>query len=411
MALSSDFFIEGLVDYPSPSDSVPTLNLLMFGVMGAGKSSFINSVVTSLHSEMLLIAPVGGQDDQFTKELKQFLLSEIKAVKNCQIAIWDTWGVDDTNYQCDFLLKLLSGEIPNGFKMEKVHVTPGNTPSVEQKEEKGERMHGVFLFVPLGILEDQEKTNRVKEILKHTNYMGMTATLIVTRADTVADADKFKRDIALKFNLPLFRVNTVSNYVEEREKDFKIDKRTLWIFSEGVKRAQTYYDYYCRPPSVSRSPSRDEKLKAPIPLVYLCQTGSSKENAEAKVRNVDGSCSVAAFRTRIMDELNETFAQVTFVGSRSESDAVSSLIKNEVLTIAFPAAKESKVVVMRDQQPVGVLHRVELATKLVDLRKRINAELEISTFTFLDEGIQVFPQQEKGTLVSDLIKEGKIFIR
>jgi len=323
--------------------------------------------------------------------------------------------------------------------------------------------------------------NRVKEILRETNHMGINATLIVTRADTVADPYIRQGDIALKFSLPPYRINMVSNYTRESEKDFKIDKRTLWILSEAVQRAQNYFEFHCNqrlgtyspthptftpassssspvsiwdqmfprpsasnslpsttsPNPISTSPSAsNSRISTTSPIstspppyqqptsqpgrliakIILCPNGSRAE-AKGQIKNVDGSSSVADFRSRIVAELGDTYSQVIFPGSQSDSQAISSLLSNDgILNIAFPTpnvptSKEIKLVVVRGSARVGVLLRADLSAKLADIRTRIVNELGVSSFSFCDDGIPIFSAQENIYPLGDIVKEGQVFIQ
>jgi len=328
-------------------------------------------------------------------------------LSNCNIQLWDTWGVDEKNYKSNFLLELLNGQIPDGFKMESVNVSGSDPERKSTEEEKASRMHGVFLFVPIGILGDNAFCSRVKEILTDINRMGINAILIVTRADSVDDPVSLQKEIAEAFALPPYRVYMVSNYVDAKQKDFQIDKRTLYVFWDALKGAHTFWELFCSPKTLSQAVSTPR-----IPRVWLCEAGSPKEDAKGIIRSVDGSSAVSAFKERIVLELGDEYSQVSFPGSQSDSQAIAMLLVDGVLTISLrKEAKEAKILVVRDNTTVGIIQRVPRSTKLIDLRARIVDELELTSFAFCDEGIRISSRQEGIYTVEDIVKNGEVIIK
>lgn len=64
--------------------------------------------------------------------------------------------------------------------------------------------------------------------------LGLSKTLIVTKLDTIKSANlrwTLRGEIAAEFGLPGYKVNLVSNYTENSQKDFQIDKVALRVSS------------------------------------------------------------------------------------------------------------------------------------------------------------------------------------
>jgi len=211
-------------------------------------------ILTALSPQIMRCAPVGGDYDHTTREYRCFHLGQLCSLPATQICLWDSWGLDETNYTADFLLRILHGELPNEWEMHNVCIDGTNLPTSSLDETSIRRVHAVLLFVPIGILEDQVLLGRVKESLRLTNKMNLNALIIVTHADTLEAKNRstHQQKIAGEFNLPSHRINLVENYTKDAEKSFEIDKNTLRILAEITAIGDQYIKTFLQPSPTMR---------------------------------------------------------------------------------------------------------------------------------------------------------------
>ena len=239
----------------------PKVNILFYGVIGAGKSSFMNSIFTSLLSEYCDVANVGGGANHCTRNLRCFPLGKnVDQLGDCNIQFWDTWGVESQNYNAHFLSDLLNGKIPNGFSMIQERSRQTTPLSNDEMNEIERRIHGVFLFVPIGILEDKGMVKTIHDILQIIKEKEVFVTLIVTRADTVKEPHLLQSEITQEFKLLSCQVAMVSNYTKSREKEFLIDKMTLYVISLMIDDCGAYIRNH-----LARFANRFESIPSPLP--------------------------------------------------------------------------------------------------------------------------------------------------
>ena len=223
-------------DFP---EYAPSLNILLFGIAGAGKSSFMNSILTSLLPDYCEVAAVGGNEHHVTKNIRCFPISRnVQGLGNCCINLWDTWGVDDTNYRHEFLSEILKGNVPAGFQMKES--TNGRNLPAAMGSSLTRRIHAVFLFVPIGILEDNAMCQKMSSLLEEILDAEINADFIITRADTISNPHALKLQIANKFKIAENRLHLVSNYINSNQKNFLIDKVALNIFNDTVSKGENY---------------------------------------------------------------------------------------------------------------------------------------------------------------------------
>ena len=240
--LSSEWFTNEYVNYQTPNPVIaPSLNILLFGIQGAGKSSFMNSILTSLLPDYCEAANIGGSTSHVTQNIRCFPIPQnVAELGNCRINLWDTWGVDESNYRYEFLSEILQGKIPNGYEM--MVANHGNnvvTPSPPMSNVH-RRIHGVFMFVPIGVLESSPMCERIRNLIEEINKMEINTDIVITRADTINNPQNHKTQISVQFNIPENRVHLVSNYTKDTEKNFLIDKVTLEILSIMVAKCEQY---------------------------------------------------------------------------------------------------------------------------------------------------------------------------
>jgi len=175
------------------------LNFLVFGVVGSGKSSFLNSVLTCFSSEIVSKAAVGGTTDHVTSNITRYQLGQLPGLEHVKINFYDIWGLDPNNYEHGFMLKVLNGQLPENYNMLERIAFRGERSVQWSTDEK--RIHGVLFFVPINVLDDDSMVRRVAENIKLcvVNYQ-LNPILIVTRSRQVGNQlAKKKKEISSRF--------------------------------------------------------------------------------------------------------------------------------------------------------------------------------------------------------------------
>ena len=237
----------------------------------------MNSIFTSLHSEYCDVANVGGGANHYTRNLRCFPLREnVDQLGDCNIQFWDTWGVESQNYNAHFLSDLLNGKIPNGFSMIQERSRQTTPLSNDEMNEIERRIHGVFLFVPTGILEDKGMVKTIHDILKIIKDEELFVTLVVTRADRVLEPHLLQYQITQEFKLLSYQVAMVSNYTKSCEKEFLIDKMTLFVISQMIDDCGAYIKNH-----LAKFAKRFESIPSPLltpPVVYPLSPPSHQQS-------------------------------------------------------------------------------------------------------------------------------------
>ncbi|KAK9822553.1 hypothetical protein WJX74_004150 [Apatococcus lobatus] len=143
------------------ADNAPNFNLVVFGLAGGAKSSFINSVMTLLSSgtKVLEIAPKGGDMAHTTIAIGAY------NPPGTNIMLRDTWGLTVDNYKAEdrILPAMLAGFLPRRFDMRE---GLDNNPAILRRGEidrQKRRAHAVLFFVPHGVVTSDDEAKALSD--------------------------------------------------------------------------------------------------------------------------------------------------------------------------------------------------------------------------------------------------------
>lgn len=98
-----------------PPEPLTHVNILLFGGVGAGKSSAISTLDSVLKSRISRIAPYGAGTQSFTSTLTRHTFRQGGGALKLQL--WDVAGWSSLDYQGGELGLLLDGHLPEGANL------------------------------------------------------------------------------------------------------------------------------------------------------------------------------------------------------------------------------------------------------------------------------------------------------
>ena len=224
----------------------PSLNILLFGKGGAGKTSFINSILTSLLPHYCNLANI-DRGRHVESNLICFPISKnVDQLEKCNINLWDTI-CNESDFRIEFLSEILKGNVPNGCCLfETINGRDEYLSTSLFKKQEHRKMHAVLLFVSIGILEDLPMCKRLKDIIREVHIYEIAMEIVIT-VDLIADTnhDQIQSQFADRFHIPVNKVHLVENYHNDYrdncttpKKNFLQDKVALNIFNIVVHEAE-----------------------------------------------------------------------------------------------------------------------------------------------------------------------------
>lgn len=163
----------------------PELRVQLWGFMGTGKSSFINTTFSSLMGVV--------EDNPNVRQWATVLYSEktvtvqrtVFRPPRVNVALIDIWGAEENveRYPKDIWAPLLQGRLPDGFKMPEGGFE--DNPSVFVKDPRN-KPHALFVFVTATAVQLPAYMEQVTRAYREAASAGIVPVVILTQVDKLA---------------------------------------------------------------------------------------------------------------------------------------------------------------------------------------------------------------------------------
>jgi hypothetical protein len=226
----------------------------MFGLTGATKSSFINSVATLLDpsfTDLKNPARAGGSQEHVTTSIGRYQFHNFR--------FYDVWGLTKNNYLGQELEYIMRGNLPVNWDMTRVNNIPEDILKRGKENAHEREIHCVLFFLPQAALNDPALSH-VRTLLKRNYELissigNMNPLLILTKVDELSqrirqdptathnEIEQLKKSASSTLNIPENRIYHTVNYTSETRKNFRIDKITAIVLDAALQSASTFVEY------------------------------------------------------------------------------------------------------------------------------------------------------------------------
>eukprot|EP00457_Paulinella_chromatophora_P007152 gb/GEZN01007173.1/.p1 GENE.gb/GEZN01007173.1/~~gb/GEZN01007173.1/.p1 ORF type:complete len:479 (+),score=49.71 gb/GEZN01007173.1/:30-1466(+) len=228
------------------------LNVMCFGPVGAGKSSLISSIKTVLgdsktpeYEEALALGGVSHG----SVHLREHTPSDLP------LRMIDTWGLAKDTYTKQNLEKIIKGEVPFGWHMEKMSELK-ERPEVRASH-KGRRVHGLLYFVPVANLANQTAMNELRDQLNVVRKQMISPLVLLARIDErienirknpqelLASSQELKdlrSQVAQTLGVPEGTILPTIPYHLEQERSMQLEKLVVHTLDQALRMARNKYD-------------------------------------------------------------------------------------------------------------------------------------------------------------------------
>ena len=142
--------------------SVPKFNILLFGGVGAGKSSMFSTIDSISQGRTSRRAQTGQGSGSLTLDLSKYKLAQPGTKERVKWELWDSmgWGTDD--YKKGELGFILDGNLPNNCRLG--HDVSTKIQGFKAHPSLEDRVHCVILVVPCHAATDDTYLTRLREM-------------------------------------------------------------------------------------------------------------------------------------------------------------------------------------------------------------------------------------------------------
>ncbi|CAM4656853.1 unnamed protein product [Leuciscus chuanchicus] len=256
-----DELMKMIRDYKPLMPSVSRVRILMIGPVGAGKSSFFNSINSVFMGRMTSKAMSGSAGTSLTTQFRTYPVKDGREGKPLPFVLCDTMGLEEQSgagLDIDDISSILQGHVPDRYKF-------NPTTPFQPEEQKAfrppslqEKIHCVVYVIDATkiSLMSSKLEEKLAAIRKKVNSLGIAQIVLMTKVDEacplveedlqslyVSSYIKTKvQEVSSRLGVPVSCVLPVKNYSQELELELNCDVLLLTALQQMLRFADDYFD-------------------------------------------------------------------------------------------------------------------------------------------------------------------------
>ncbi|KAG2461692.1 interferon-induced protein 44-like [Polypterus senegalus] len=254
--------LERIRNYKTLTESVEEPRILLIGQIGAGKSSFFNSVNSIFRGHVMLQAIAGYGDTSVSKQYRTYPVQDGKGGKKLPYILCDTMGLEDSD--CDEgihvedIISVIKGHVPDTYEFNPKAPITRNDRRYREEPSLADKVHCVVYVVEADKISllGQNLLKKMKSIRAKVNNMGIPQLVLVTKIDKACpqvrnDLTKVYRSrylyekvtqLGQMLGVPVSCISPVKNYSIETELNLHVDVLILTALQQMLRAADACFD-------------------------------------------------------------------------------------------------------------------------------------------------------------------------
>ncbi|XP_062295688.1 interferon-induced protein 44-like [Scomber scombrus] len=252
--------MKSIQDYKPDINTVNEARVLMVGPVGAGKSSFFNSINSAFRGNMTSQAIAGTAGKSITTQFRTYSIKAGKGGKAVPLILCDTMGLETTDAGLDIedLVSISKGHIKDRYQFSPSMPLMENAPGFKKHTTLKDMIHCVVYVVDTNkvSLLTEKMLDKFTTIRKKINQLGIPQILLMTKVDEACplvaeDLNNVYRSVYIQrkarklseaLGIPLSCVLPVKNYSEELELDLNTDVLLFSAVEQMLNYADSFFE-------------------------------------------------------------------------------------------------------------------------------------------------------------------------
>ncbi|XP_039538263.1 interferon-induced protein 44-like [Pimephales promelas] len=256
-----DELMELIRNYKPLMKSVSRVRILMIGPVGAGKSSFFNSINSVFMGHVTSKAMSGSAGTSLTTQFRTYPVKDGRERKPLPFVLCDTMGLEEQSgagLNTDDISSILQGLIPDRYKFNPKSPFQPDEQKASRPASLQEKIHCVVYVIDatkISLMSDQleEKLSSVRSQL---NSEAIPQMVLMTKVDETCphvqnDLENIyassyiktkMQEVSSRLGVPVSCVLPVKNYSQELELELKCDVLLLNAIQQMLRLADDYFD-------------------------------------------------------------------------------------------------------------------------------------------------------------------------
>uniref|UniRef100_A0A8C1RH49 TLDc domain-containing protein n=1 Tax=Cyprinus carpio TaxID=7962 RepID=A0A8C1RH49_CYPCA len=244
--------------------SVSRVRILMIGPVGAGKSSFFNSINSIFMSRITSKAMSGSAATSLTTQFRTYPVKDGREGKLLPFVLCDTMGLEEQSgagLDIEDISSILQGHIPDRYKFNPTTPFKPDEQKSSRPVSLQEKIHCVVYVIDatkISLMSDKLQ-EKLASIRRKVNSLGISQIVLMTKVDEacplveedlqslyVSSYIKTKvQEVSSRLGVPVSCVLPVKNYSQELELELNCDVLLLSALQQMLNFADDYLDDAC----------------------------------------------------------------------------------------------------------------------------------------------------------------------
>ncbi|XP_008291241.1 interferon-induced protein 44-like, partial [Stegastes partitus] len=253
--------MEGIKTFKPTVGSVSQARVLLVGPVGAGKSSFFNSINSVFRGHVTSQAMSGCSSTSLTTQFRTYSVKAGREGKPLPIILCDTMGLEDSKgagLDIDDISSILKGHLPDCYQFNPSAPLHSDTHGYRKSPGLKDVIHCVAYVIDackISIMPSKLE-EKLDAIRKKVNLMGVPQLVLLTKVDEACPLVKedvrnvyksgyikeLMQEVSARLGVPLSCVVPVKNYSEELELDMNTDILLLSAIVQMLRFVDNYFD-------------------------------------------------------------------------------------------------------------------------------------------------------------------------
>ncbi|XP_077189348.1 interferon-induced protein 44-like [Paroedura picta] len=253
--------MEEIRNYKPYLNTVPQFRALILGPIGAGKSSFFNSINSTFRGYVTSQAIAGSDSRSVTKQFRNYQIKNGRDGNHLPIIFCDTMGLEEkqeAGLEIEEVPNILKGHVPDRYQFISSSTIQPNAPGYVRNPTLKDRIHCVVFVIDGSKVEilPENLVAKLREIRRKANLLDVPQLVILTKVDEISSfleedisyvyrskpVEKQMQLTAERLGIPLSQIVPVKNYSSELDIRFDVDILILMAVRQILRLAESFLD-------------------------------------------------------------------------------------------------------------------------------------------------------------------------
>ncbi|KAK9967593.1 hypothetical protein ABG768_001980 [Culter alburnus] len=241
--------------------SVSRVRILMIGPVGAGKSSFFNSINSVFTGHVTNKAMSGSASTSLTTQFRTYPVKDGREGKPLPFVLCDTMGLEEQSgagLDIEDISSILQGHVPDRYKFNPTAPFQPDEQKASKPASLQEKIHCVVYVIDatkISLMSDKLE-EKLAVIRSQLNSLGISQMVLMTKVDetcphvqndlqNIYESSYIKtkvQEVSSRLGVPVSCVLPVKNYSQELELELNCDVLLLTALQQMLRLADDYLD-------------------------------------------------------------------------------------------------------------------------------------------------------------------------